>query len=513
MKKLFYLLLIVLVVIFLFSCEKDELIIPTKTTTYVNGHIISTHIITDINSMKPMCNTDILHSIPTFNNSKFKSAKPSTDNYNYIILETTDGTIDTLSLSNGMPVLVNNVKEIYPINDNFLLFEKNSGGVKVRYELTTYNYETVYDSIPSDSTTTYTIIDTTYVNDEMWLVYYDTIVVTGIEYEEVKYDNILYNLTDGTFHDLVDDIIIYNEAITYSFNDPFYKNHDKSKFYYLNENYDVIEIDLSSGTPNPSIIYDSGTYGDNFKHIYILDDNVIYETTDNDKFMYITKNGTSNELHHNFYDEEGGSQLHTKLTFSFVLNNKLYFVLTKDDLGEVTGLDYYEIKYNSDSLYMVFDDSTDVTNYNGTVLNKTDTYNFSDDVNDYYFNRTDNDLISVSKQNFTYNISEISGFNNVCSSDDMTKMAQHSNGFIIYSNKTIYVVNPDSKSTISATSLSTDYKVTDMTTDVDENVIFYGIEISTGKNVKGIIDSSNLIDEKHVEYVEYDSNGVLITNL
>ncbi len=510
MKKLFYLLLIVLGAILLFSCEKEDGILPdtetevtdgNTTIDYVGGIIIGT-ITTDINSVKPMYNSDLLYSIPT-SNSITKSAKSDEDNY--IVIQNDDGTVDTLGLSDDTPIEITGIRNIYSMNDNFLLFEKGSNGIDVSYELLTHEYVTVYDSVHIDSSTTYiNIVDTTFVDGDMWLVYYDTLdVVIGTTNEIVNYDNMLYSLTDGTFHNLIDDIKIYNESITYSFNNPFYKNSDKSKFYYLNSDHNVIEVDLSSGTPMTSVIYDSDTYSNNFQKMMIFDDNIVYQRSDNLKYYYITKNGSHDEL-----------STDLEAQFSFIKDDELYFVTEDWDNQKY---DYLKTVYDetNDSINVEYVKSSDILSDLqmdcGSIHN---IYRFSNDYYYYYFNRADNTIVTISKTDLTLNSDHLDINNNNGINvpiEFQTKMAEFVNGFIIYTSDNIFSVNTNtkSKSSVSTTTIASGYKIKDMTTDIDGNVVFYGKNPS-GDDIKGVINSDNTITET---IVEYDANGVLITDV
>lgn len=523
MKKLNYFLylLIGLLLIVTTSCEKDDDIVPNDDgtenpnteVTYVGGIIIDTYL-SDINSVIKMSNPDIIHSIPSMT-STLKSSKSSD---NFVLIDDGNGNIDTLRLSDGGNIRITGIDDIYPINDNFLLFDKgHNSGIDMTYEILNHEYVTVYDSIPADSTTSYTIVDTTFVDEEMWLVYYDTIdVVVDTTYDVVNYTNILYNVTDGTFFDLADDIDVYNERITKSFNDPFYKNSDKSKFYYLNVYNKVIEVDLSNGSPITNIIFDPNVYG-NISKIYIFDDNIIYMPSSGNEYRYITKNGTSEKLNQDIISNDVTGTL-LPIHFTFVSNDVLYLVNEDFDNG-IYNYFYFVYDDVNDSIYLEKSDLTSpiVSSSAMSIVDVYNIYEYSDDNFNYYFNRGDNVLLSISKLDLTYNnddlsISNTNGVN--VSIENQTKMAKFINGFIIYTSEGIYVVNTGTKSkstktSISVTEIVSGYKIKDMTTDKDGNVVFYGKNPS-GDNIKGVINSDNTITETPIEY---DSNGTIITDL
>jgi hypothetical protein len=510
--KLFCLLLIGLVSMVMLSCQKDEISpddINTETPIeiiYTDGTIVGTYK-SDINSIKRMNNTDIVHSIPSMDGT----LKSTTGNY--VLIQNNDGTVDTLSLSDDASITIAGINEIYPINDDFLLFEKENGGITVTYEILSHEYTTVYDSIPADETTPYTIVDTTFVGDEMWFIYYDTIdVIVNTSYIDETYANILYNLTDGTFHDLVDDIDIYNDKITKSFNDPFYKNSNKSKFYYYNGD-DVKEVDLSSGVPVVRDKYDPYDYSDSFLSIDIFDDNVIYKDGGTGRYNYVTKNGTQGKLDNTLFLGELGTTVIDPV-FTFLLGNDLYFVIPEKDYG------YIKLSYNEteDSIIVSCDSSMTAPTYDNVGFTRKENYEFSDNNFNYYFDRSSNVLVTLSKNGFEY-IENPIGIGNVSTNINQsvelqTKMTKFVNGFVIYTVDGIYSVSTDTKSK-SSSSVSTEpintegYRIKDMTTDENGNVVFYG-KNPEDVDIMGVIDASGTITET---LVEYDSNGALITDL
>ena len=514
MKKLFYSLFTVLISMILISCEKDDIFdtLPTDANkpNYQSGLVIGRYT-SNINSVKSMYDASIVHSIPT------KQSVSKSDNSNYILIEDNDGGIDTLSLTSGESIKITGISEIYPINDNYLLFcKKNHLGIDITYEILTNDITTVYDSVKYGDTTTYVnIVDTTYVNGDMWLVYYDTIdVVVNVDYITHNYNHVLYNLNDGVFHRLDVGIKLFNERVMNSFNDPFYKNHDSSKFYIYNNYHDIIEVDLSGDVPTHKVIYDHTIYGSYYLQMDIVDDNIIYIDSDSgNQFKYVTKTGKQEHLNHDIIwdnDSESPYPLH----FRYIMNDELYIIIEKSEQYE-----YYKFVYDSynDSIYLSYVKSHDFQHNMEDIprlqLDYRYIYKYSDDNYIYFFNYIGNELVTLSKNDLQYNcvklnISNING-EDYQNPEFNTKMAEFTNGFIIYTKDAIYSVNTNSKSSISATPIASGYVIKTMTTNNNGLVVFYGKNPS-GQDIRGIINADYTITET---LVEYDSNGTLITNI
>jgi hypothetical protein len=140
-------------------------------------------------------------------------------------------------------------------------------------------------------------------------------------------------------------------------------------------------------------------------------------------------------------------------------------------------------------------------------------YKYSVDNYIYFFNYIGNELVTLSKNDLQYNcfklnISNTNGENHQ-NPEFNTKMAEFTNGFIIYTKDAIYSVNTNSKSSISATPIASGYVIKTMTTNNNGLVVFYGKNPS-GQDIRGIINADYTITET---LVEYDSNGTLITNI
>jgi hypothetical protein len=511
MKKLFYLLLTVLISVILISCEKDDMFdtVPTNPNkpNYQSGLVIGKYT-SDINSVRSMYNSSIVHSIPS------QSYNKSTVD-NYVLIEDNNGKIDTLSLSDGASIKITGIDEIYPINKNYLLFySEQFGSIKLTYEILTHELVTIYDSVHIDSTTNYiNVVDTTFVNGEMWLVYYDTIdVVVNIDYKNVIYKNILYNLNDGTFHNINHNIILYNDKIMNSYNEPFYKKSDSTKFYYLNSVYRIIEVDVSKNEPIFKTIFDPTIHDEIFLDFIIVNDNIIYIHPDGLKFKYITKTGKQAELNHdliwvdNLYGDIGG----VLPNYKFVMNDELYIVVEQDNK-----YNYYKFIYDNqnDSIYITLDRTYNFINNENLSSNRMAEYKYSDDNHIYIFDYGRHNLITISKNdlyidNIELDIENTPDYNGI---ELKTKMTKFVNGFIIYTKYAIYSVNINngSKSSATVNPIASGYTIRTMTTSNDGSVVFYGKNPS-GQDIKGVINSDNKIEET---LVEYDSNGALITNI
>lgn len=509
MKKLFYLFLTLLISVIFISCEKDDIfdIVPTNPDkpNYQSGLVIGRYT-SDISSLKKMYNSNIIHSIP----SNYYTVKSSETTDNYVLIEDINGSIDTLRLSDEGSIKITGIDDFFTINKNYILFYGNY--IDVSYEVLTHEYITVYDSAHIDSTTNYiNVVDTTFVNDDMWLVYYDTVdFVIDTSYTVVDYSNILYNLNDGKFYDVGHSISLYNDKITKSFNDPFYRNVDSTKFYFLNNYNKIIEVDLSGDIPNTSIVYDSYIYDSNFMDFHMFDDHIVYKS-DVNQYNYITKNGTYSKLDQNIIWNDTVSTL-LPIHLSFVLNDNLYLIIEDNWDSEY---DYYKFIYDSvnDSIFIQYEKSIDKSMENPMGLERKLIYEYTYNNNIYFFNKYDNMLLSISKDDLTYTNTYLD-INN--SSEHIngpielqTKMTEFINGFIIYTKNDIYSVNTNSKSSISTTPIASGYTIKTMTTNDDGTVIFYGKNPS-GQDIKGIINLDYTITET---LVEYDSNGTLITDI
>jgi len=509
MKKLFYLFLTLLISVIFISCEKDDIfdIVPTNPDkpNYQSGLVIGRYT-SDISSLKSMYNSNIVHSIP------FKSTTKSSETTdNYVLIEDINGNIDTLRLSDEGSIKITGIDDFFPINKNYLLFYGNY--IDVSYEVLTHEYITVYDSAHIDSTTNYiNVVDTTFVNDDMWLVYYDTVdFVIDTSYTVIDYSNILYDLNDGKFYDVGHNINLYNDKITKSFNDPFYKNTDSTKFYFLNNYNKIIEVDLNSDVPNISIVYDSYIYDDNFMDFHMFDDHIIYKS-DINQYNYITKNGTYSKLDQTIiWNDTVGTLL--PIHFIFVLNDNLYIIIEDNCNSEY---DYYKFIHDSvnDSIFIQYDKSIYNDMSDPMSLERELIYEYTHNNNIYFFNKSSKILLSISKDDLTYTNTYLDIDDSVndyvyAPVELQTKMNKFFDGFIIYRPDNIYLINTNSKSSISATSIASGYTIKTMTTNDDGTVVFYGKNPS-GQDIKGVINLDYTITET---LVEYDSNGTLITNI
>ena len=345
----------------------------------------------------------------------------------------------------------------------------------------------------------------------MWLVYYDTIdVVVNSHYDIVNYGNILYNLNDGVFHKLDYNIYLYNEKILNSFNEPFYKNNDNTKFYFMIYSEKIYEVDLSSNTPVIKVKYDPNSYDVKFSNMNIFDDNMVYtDANSGNRFKYVTKNGSHSYLNHDIIWDELADKPYLIIS-KFIIDDELYIVTHTNDKHK-----YYNFVYDSDndSIYLKHYKTDDVINNNTNMsYDMRYVYKYTDDENIYLFNYGEDNLVVISKNNIEHSAYKLDIVNDGYYPNNpelRTKLSKFINGFIIYTKDYIYSVNTNSKLSVNVTPIASGYKIRTMTTNNDGLVVFYGKNPS-GQDVRGVINSDNTITET---LVEYDSNGTLITNL